>query len=58
MVNKNLDCHPDAASTAVLAVYAEVELQPQGALNLSYELSGDLAQIRIPAPQPPDDVDG
>jgi len=58
MVNKSLICHPDTASTAVLAVYAEVELQPQGALHLSYELTGDLAQIRIPAPQLPAAVDG
>lgn len=58
MVNKSLACHPDTASTAVLAVYAEVELQPQGALHLSYELTGDLAQIRIPAPQPSAAVDG
>ncbi len=30
----------------------------KGHLHLSYELSGDLTQIRIPAPQPPIATDG
>lgn len=58
MVKKSLACHPDSASTAVLAVFVEVELQLQGVLNLSYQLTGDLAQLCIPAPQPPVAVDG
>ena len=58
MANKILTCHPDTLPTALLAVHAEVEPQPQGALYLSYQLTGDLAQIRIPAPQPPVAVDG
>ena len=58
MVNKSLTCHTDTVSTAVQTVHVEVEPQPQGALHLSYELTGDLAQIRIPAPQPPAAVDG
>jgi hypothetical protein len=57
-VNKELICHAETPSTAVRAVYVEVEQQTQGALHLKYELSGDLAQIRIPAPQAPAAVDG
>ena len=58
MLNQNLICHPDAVSNAVRAVYVEIELTPQGTLHLRYELTGDLAQLRIPAPQPPIAVDG
>lgn len=59
MVNSsNLTCHIDTVSTAVQTVHVEVETQPQGALHLSYKLTGDLMQIRIPAPQPPVAVDG
>ena len=58
MVNKRLTCHSDTVSTAVQTMQVKVESQPQGALHLSYELTGDLAQICIPAPQPPAAVDG
>jgi hypothetical protein len=58
MVNENLTCHTDTVSTAVQTVQVKVESQPQGALHLSYELTGDLAQICIPAPQPSEAVDG
>jgi len=58
MVNKSLTCHTDTVSTAVRTVHVKVELQPQVALNLSYELTGDLAKICIPIPQPPAAVDG
>jgi hypothetical protein len=58
MVNKELICHADTPSTAVRTVYVEVEQQTQGALHLKYELTGDLALIRIPAPQAPAAVDG
>jgi hypothetical protein len=58
MDNKILICHPDTLYTAVLAVHVKVEPEPQGSLHLSYELTGDLAQIRIPAPLSPAAVDG
>ncbi len=58
MINKTLICHASTLPTAVLAVHVEIEPQPQGDLHLSYELTGDLAQLRIPAPQPPVAVDG
>ena len=55
---KSLTCHADTVSTAVRTVHVKVELQPQVALHLSYELTGDLAQIRIPEPQSPSALDG
>jgi hypothetical protein len=58
MDNKILICHPDTLPTAVLAVHVKVEPEPQGSLHLGYELTGDLAQIRIPAPLSPAAVDG
>lgn len=58
MVNKNLTCHTETVSTAVRTLHVKVEPQPQGDLHLSYALTGDLAQIRIPAPQSPVAVDG
>jgi len=58
MDNKILICHPDTLYTAVLAVHVKVEPEPQGSLHLSYELTGDLAQIRFPAPLSPAAVDG
>ena len=53
ILNKSLSCHPGSVCTVVRTVHAEVVLQPQGDLKLSYELTGNLAQIRIPVPQPP-----
>jgi hypothetical protein len=58
MDNKILICHPDTLPTAVLAVHVKVEPEPQGSLHLGYELTGDLAQIRIPAPLSPAAVNG
>jgi hypothetical protein len=58
MVNKRLTCHSDTVSTAVQTMQVKVESQPQGALHLSYELTDELAQVRIPEPKPPDAVDG
>ena len=55
--NKHLICHADSVCKAVQAVQVKVESQPQGDLQLSYELTGDLAQIRIPEPKPPAAVD-
>ncbi|MDD5461162.1 MAG: DOMON-like domain-containing protein [Methylococcales bacterium] len=56
-VSKSLTCHADTVSTAVRTMNVKVESQPE-ALRLSYELTGDLGQIRVPAPQPPIVIDG
>ena len=58
MVNKNLTYHLCTKSTPVQTLQVKVESQTQGDLYLSYELTGDLAQIRIPAPQPSAATDG
>lgn len=58
MLNKNLICHTGTVGNAVQTVHVKIEPQLQGTLLLSYELSGDLTQIRIPAPQPPIATDG
>ncbi|MCX7097031.1 MAG: DOMON-like domain-containing protein [Methylococcales bacterium] len=53
-----LVCHPDTPSTAVVALQVSAQFQPQGQLLLRYELTGKLAQLRIPIPQAPTAVDG
>jgi hypothetical protein len=58
MFNKILVCHADKVSTAVRNLQVKVEKQPPGNLRLTYKLSGNLAQIRIPAPKPPVATDG
>jgi len=58
VLSRSLIYHTDGMSNAVCTVRAEIELHPQGNLHLRYELTGDLAQLRIPAPQPPIAVDG
>jgi len=58
MANKRLTCHANTASTGKHSVDVTVESQPKGAIRLSFQLTGDLGQIRIPAPQPPAAVDG
>jgi hypothetical protein len=58
MINKSLTCHIGTASAAVRNIHVKVEPLPQGALRLSYELHGDLAQIRIPEPQASIATDG
>ena len=57
MVNQRLVCHSGIVHE-VRSVQVKVSPQPKGALSLSYELTGDLAQIRIPAPLMPTAVDG
>lgn len=57
MVNKYLACHSDTVPAAVRSVQVKVSLQSWGGLLLSYELTGDLTQIRIPEPQRPAAVD-
>ena len=58
MPNKSLACHPETVSICVRTLQAKAERQPQGDLYLSYELTGDLAQICIPTPQPCIATDG
>lgn len=58
MVTGSLICHISSVCTAVRVLQVIVEPQPQGALYLGYELTGDLARLCIPAPQPSGAVDG
>ena len=58
MVSKSLICHIGTVCKAVQTLQAKIESQHQGNLLLSYELTGDLTQLRIPAPQLPTAVDG
>jgi hypothetical protein len=58
IVNKSLTYHTSTVCNAVETLHVKVELQPQGALYLAYELTGDLTQLRIPAPQLPVAIDG
>jgi hypothetical protein len=58
LASPHLTCHPNTACSAVQAVQVSVGLSPQGALQLGYAVAGDLAQIAVPAPQPPVAVDG
>jgi hypothetical protein len=58
MVNKSLTCNAATAYSAVRTLHVKIESLPQGALHLSYELTGDLSKIRIPAPQPSIASDG
>ncbi|MDD1631850.1 MAG: hypothetical protein LUP91_06530, partial [Methylococcaceae bacterium] len=58
MLNKRLICHTDTVCNAVQTLQVKVDSQPQGDLHISFELTGDLAKIRIPAPLPPAAVDG
>ncbi len=53
-----LICHGDALSNAVQSLHVNVEPEPQGALRLRFQLTGDLRQIDIPAPLPSLAVDG
>ena len=58
MVNQRLTCHTDTVTTSVWIVDVNIRPKPQGGLSLCYKLTGDLAQIRIPAPQPTIAKDG
>lgn len=51
--------HPATPCTAVHALSVLVARTPSGALELRYELKGDLPQLRLPAPAPaPGAADG
>ncbi len=58
MVNQRLTCHTETVPTTEWIVDVNIRPQPQGDLSLSYKLTGDLAQICIPAPQPSIATDG
>ena len=58
MAKNNLICHPDKVCTATESLRVGVESLPEGHLKLCYELTGDLTELRIPAPQPPGEADG
>ncbi len=58
MTKHNLICHPSAGNIAVTGLLAELQPLPEHRLRLRYELTGDLMQLRMPAPQPPVAVDG
>jgi len=58
MTNNTLVCHPDKLCTATESLSAGFGWLPEGHLKLCYELTGDLTQLRIPAPQSPDETDG
>lgn len=58
MVKNTLACYPGAVCAAECSLHAAVEMPPEGGLCLRYELSGDLGQLRIPAPQSPAAADG
>ena len=58
MTKNNLICHASAECAAVTSLLAGLQPLPEGRLHLRYELTGDLTQLRIPAPQPPAAVDG
>jgi hypothetical protein len=47
-----LRCHPATRAQLVRGVEAQVSWGHGGALALSFALEGDLARLRIPAPQP------
>ena len=53
MAKNNLICHPDTVCTATEILRVGFEWLPEGHLKLRYELTGDLTQLRIPAPQRP-----
>ncbi|MDD5268983.1 MAG: DOMON-like domain-containing protein [Methylococcales bacterium] len=58
MVNQRLTCHSGTMTTALWTLDVNIRPQPQGDLSLIYKLTGDLAKIRIPAPQPSIAKDG
>lgn len=58
MTKNNLICHPNAACTSVESLLVGLESLPEARLRLSYGLTGDLTQLRIPAPQSPGAADG
>lgn len=58
MAKNTLICHPDKLCAAMESLSAGFEWLPEGHMKLRYELTGDLTQLRIPAPQPLGEADG
>ena len=58
MTENHLICHPDSVCIAAELLCVGLEWLPEGHLKLRYELTGDLTQLRIPAPQSPGEADG
>ena len=48
-----LQCHPATHTQSVHGVAVQIGWEYGGALALTFALEGDLARLRIPAPQPP-----
>lgn len=53
-----LHCHPSATTDLSLDIQVQVEQLAHGDLQLCYQLTGPLAQVRIPAPCPASAQDG
>jgi hypothetical protein len=47
----SLQCHRAASSAAIARIEVELQRVSQG-LQLSYQLSGDIGKLKVPAPQP------
>lgn len=56
MLKYSLACYDKMIYTAVQSLQVEVEATPEGGLQLRYDLTADLTQLRIPAPQVPAEV--
>jgi hypothetical protein len=50
-------CHPASPCPAALSIEASAAFDQDGALVLHYRLSGQLDQLRLPAPQPASPAD-
>jgi hypothetical protein len=48
-----LVCHPQTPCEAVRSIHAQVARTPQGLLELTYRIAGDLERVRIPEPRAP-----
>jgi len=55
---QNLLCHPQRAATTVRAVQATAARTRDGGLVFSYQISGDIARLRIPEPRAGSRSDG
>lgn len=51
-------CHPAALCPAVARIEVGISPSPAGGLSLAYRLTGRLAELAIPAPQPAAPADG
>jgi hypothetical protein len=58
MIKVPLNCHSTTPPKASFALTASINPLPDGSLTLHYQLTGDIAQLRIPSPQPPAAIDG